>query len=207
MADIDIPGRHPHLPDTGDYAYGSIFFSSGGKLLSISTDWTASGPAPSTFDPIAAATALVTPLIIPLQAVFTPTTELLQFRVSFRNDLMQWSGVHSLQGNPGSVSATEPLPDNTNAVLRKLTSHPGPTGRGRIRLPSIPETFVNGNYLTSGGIAAYTALYTIWKTPVTDQTVTYKAAVFSRKDRAFYEIGNMQVDARVYTDRRRTSRI
>lgn len=99
------------------------------------------------------------------------------------------------------------MPDNVNAVLRKQSSQPGPTGRGRIRFPALPPSFVAGNYITTTGITAFTALLTAWKNTVTDQGLTYTPAIFSPKDRAFYQIGSMSIDPKVYTDRRRTTRV
>jgi len=66
---------------------------------------------------------------------------------------------------------------------------------------------VSGNYITSTGATAYAALMTAWKTPVTDQGITFTPAIFSPTDHAFYAIGDMQYDAKAYTDRRRTARV
>lgn len=109
-------------------------------------------------------------------------------------------------GVPGLASGP-PLPDNLNAVIRKISSQPGPSGRGRIRLPALPPSFVAGNDVTTTAATAYNALIAAWKTAVVDQGLTFTPAIFSAKDRAFYVIGDMQFDARVFTDRRRTSRI
>lgn len=125
-----------------------------------------------------------------------------QFYANFGSGTLGTEFYNTIAGTAGD----SPIPEFTNAVVRKLTATFGRSGYGRWRFTGVDDSNVNGSYLSPGGLSNYQALAVVLKTAVTDQAITWSPANFSRKTGALEPITNCPVDAQLGTFRRRKYR-
>jgi hypothetical protein len=193
-----------HYPATGNYCVWTCFYRAGGKEMSFRLFFTGDIAVTQPYNPDLLATAIYNHIKTPLLDCFDVAVTVLGGTVSVRNALQEFSGYFTA-GDAGMVSGVA-LPDELNAILRKVTDTAGAVGRGRLRLAGMSDAFVAGNYITSSGNSAYVALATVLKTQLTDQSVVWSPANFSPKTAALHAMLDVKVQPKVGTDRRRRVR-
>jgi hypothetical protein len=198
--------RVPHLPSSGVYAYQNVFIQGTGKLLSCKLWWVGSAPPGSGYDPRSANDALYAGYKTALQNCISNQCNLPATQLSVRNAMFEYSDIH-YRTDAGMISSPN-LPDDMCVILRRQSDQAGPSGRGRIRMPGVPESFVNGNYLS--GSTANTnmaALTTALFAPVANQGITWSSALFSSHLGAMHTLIAWHFDDLIYTSRRRRPRL
>lgn len=204
--DIDTTVRVPKLPQTGNFAYGSIFYSQAGKLLSNTLYFELSGPPPSGFNPDTAAGAFFGQYKTELANCMSNAAELFGARLCVHGGAVAFAGVH-VEGVAGTGS-TPPLPDEVAVVVRRTSGVPGRQGRGRLYVRCVPQGFVTASRVNSTGAGVFATLITKLLTTFVDQTLTYTPAHFVRKPvppavlGSFTPITGMAMDGNVGTSRR-----
>jgi hypothetical protein len=107
----------------------------------------------------------------------------------------------------GGVSGTgTPLPDEVAVVVSRLTTTPGKSGRGRLYFSGLNSGHVDENRLSSSGQTAWTAVATLLKSAIVDQTMTWSPANFSRTTSQFHAAVNFIAEPVLGTRRDRRPR-
>jgi hypothetical protein len=97
-------------------------------------------------------------------------------------------------------------PESVAVVIRKRTSQPGKTGRGRWYIGCVPEDYSSIGILQSGAITAYTSLASAYRGDQVTVLATWGSYHHSGKDMALYSISSTSVEPFLKTERRRLVR-
>jgi len=202
----DLVTRIPKLPQTGVFAYANFFTEGTGKQLSNTLYWQGSAPPSSGYNPSTFAQSIYTALVTKWAACLSNVFYCNGVRVFVHNGPSESTGIYLLS-TPGSV-AVAALPDEVAAVVQRQTPVAGRSGRGRIFVRGLPNTFVTESRLNSTGVAALSTLITGLQATITDQSIIWTPAHFIRKPVSpavlgyFEPIGAWVLDGNVGTSRR-----
>jgi hypothetical protein len=196
--------RTIHLPATGNYAYATIFFEGQAKIMSCKLWFTASGPVAGGFNASAFAVVVDTALSTDLPGVMSNEGSVIGIKISVRNGLMEYSGRSNL-AHPGTV-VSPPLPDDVSAVVRRQSDQPGQSGRGRIFIPLVPESFVDENRFNGTATSPFAALEATLMTAITFVGITWSPAHFEFKLGQLHAVVSFKHDINLGTQRHRRPR-
>lgn len=104
--------------------------------------------------------------------------------------------------NPG-LGGVDPLPYDVAAVVSKITTQPGRSGRGRFYVAGLDDTLAQGSYLTPTGATDLNTWSVLMLAPYVFGGITFQLAHFSKSLRVLYPIQQLQVVALLGTQRRR----
>jgi len=182
-----------------------MFFEGKGKVFSNILWHTTLATFPGTWDIAAAAVAFSTAYANPLISVLSAQIDYLGCNFLVHNAGVARSSDH-YESTPGSIATGDPLPDDVAAVVSRLTTTAGKSGRGRVYISGLDPSYVTENRLSSGGMTNLTTVATAWKAAITDQTMLWSPANYSRKTSAFHAATNFVVDPVTGTRRDRRTR-
>lgn len=105
----------------------------------------------------------------------------------------------------GSVAGNA-VPEDVSAVVQRVTATPGKSGRGRIFFAGLPESFVNGSYLSTLGETAFGGLQGTLQAGIVSGGITFTPYFFSPKTGAFLPTTAFNYVSLLATNRKRRPR-
>jgi len=195
----------PSRPTTGAWVLYILFGLGDQKEWSIEFWYSVfSGTPGPTWNPAPANAAIFNALTPTLVPALSTSWQILggRFYANFGSGTIGDDGYDQTSG----TDATDPLPEFTTVIVRKVSDTYTRPARGLWRIPGVCEDQTQGSYLNATGESTYANIGVAWQGNITDQGIVYAPATFSRKTGLLYPIRSCPVSGRLGTDRRRRFR-
>lgn len=172
-----MPAVNPFPP--GPWARTLFRFANNERQWMNEIWWNTSGTATSGFNIITFATAVDTALTVKMMGCTNEGVHSEGSTTYYNNGTYTTSGtVYTNETGPGSSGQ---LPSESAVVVRLQANIKGPSGRGRVYLSGVDESFVTESRLNTTGQTAMTTLTTAIQAGLSNQGIVLKPVVYSRK--------------------------
>jgi hypothetical protein len=194
------------FPAGVNFARFQMFSKSADKVWSNTLWFTTASAFPPTWDISAAAIAFENKYVV------TGLTNTMSSNANYiGSNLLIHNGGLARSSNTytvvaGSGSSANEIPDDACCVVSRLTATPGKSGRGRLYHSGIPNDFVAENRLTPLGAASFSGYCTVLKSALTDQTMLWSPANWSKLTNAFHAALDFIAEPVLGTQRHRKPR-
>lgn len=168
--------------------------------------WSVSIPAPVGWSPVPFVASLDARWRSAWGSILTSTVRAAPDDAGYN---VYWGGggypanLHFGSGGIWSYPIGNPRPARCGVVVQRYTDSTDRRKRGRFIVPGVDESHLDGDRLTSAGLAAFQGAADIWADSLVDQGVVYRPVVVSYADSTMTEITRHIVRPRLGTVMRR----
>lgn len=194
-------------PASPNFARVEMFFEGQSKVWSNILWFTETVNFPPSWNIVTFAAAFETYCKTQVLDVLSPLCKYLGANVLVHNaGLARSTDTYHTDVGTYATTPSDPMPDDIAVVVSRLSNTPGKSGRGRLYFAGIPYKFVEENRLSSIGVSQFGLLTDVLKTAISDQTIIWSPAIFSRKTTAFHAATEWQAENVLGTQRHRKAR-